>query len=627
MSPITRRLLAAGIAAVALTAAAPSTALAAPIQSRPVTAFALAADLYDQKLAVAIKFGLGEDVDLPGLPDRDFVIAIWNHVKDKPEHSEVRVAAEIAFSSAPETVDQACADFILTEVFAAFDRDIERERQVAEAKRQSDLARSTAAAAINVVADAALLSGTDAQFILKIWELVNDGDDWPKVEAAAVAASTGTAEQQAAFIASGLAEAAKQDTADRIAKDEEKTEAEKAAALARAAKQFAANRIGLPVTEELLNLPDRDFVVTVWNFAPEGSEVQLAAIAASRSLVPADWKTFIDTGIHQAKDRDIENAIKKKEADDRKAVQAIIDRAVKAGHLSLAAAGRVALAGTYEAVVKFLQTGQYEVGPDATFVTLTGKRIGITTSDGAAYVKEGALDAAWVKEYPRVKQLVIAGTRIGILTTDGIAYVKEGGLSAGWVKEYTGVKQIALDGNRIGVLTTAGAALVKEGALSAAWSNQHTGIQQIALSGNRIGVLTTAGAALVKQGALSAAWSNQYTGVKHLSLSGDRIGVLTTAGAALVKDGALNANWSTQFTGVKQLALSGDRIGTLTNAGVAQVKEGALNANWVFQYSGVTQFAIDGTRIAVLDTNRIARVKEGALNALWTVQKTVPNPA
>ncbi|MEU4157710.1 hypothetical protein [Actinoplanes sp. NPDC026670] len=620
-----RRLIAAGVAAVAFTAVSPAAAYAVPAQPLSQAAFA-AADLYEEKLAVAVKFGLGDDFTLPERADRDFVFAIWSHVKDKPEHTEVRIAAEIALSAAPEDAAQASVDFILTEVYAAFDRDIARERQIAEAKRLSDLARSTAAAAIDVVADAALLSGTDAQFLLKIQDLVDEAR-WPLVKAGADAARQGSAEEQTAFIASGLAAAAKQDTEDWITKDKEKTEAEKAAALARAAKQYAANRIGLPVTEQLLSLPDRDFVVTVWNHADEGTEVQITAIAAARSLVPADWKAFIDTGIHQAKDRDIQIALEKKEADDRKAVQGIVDRSFKAGYVTLAAAGQKALAGGYPEVVRFLQTGQYAVRSDVVSVSVSGNRIGILTADGTAYVKEGGLGATWVMEHPGVKQLVLAGDRIGVLTNDGTAFVKEGGLSAGWVKEQTGIKQIALDGDRIGVLTTGGIAYVKEGTLSAAWVNEYSGVQQIALSGNRIGVLTTAGAALVKQGTLSAAWSTQHTGMKQLVLSGTRIGVLSTGGIAYVKEGALNAAWVNEHGGIKELTLSGNRIGVLTTGGIAYVKEGTLSAAWVNEYSGVQQHALSGNRIAIVTGDRVALVKEGGLGASWTTFRTAPDPA
>src|SRR3954453_19999163 len=99
-----RPLLAASIAVAALTATTPGAAQAAPKSSLQALA-AAAESTYDDKLKVAGKFGLGDDFALIELADRDFVIGIWNHVKDDPNSLEVRLAAETAFSTTPEDVD------------------------------------------------------------------------------------------------------------------------------------------------------------------------------------------------------------------------------------------------------------------------------------------------------------------------------------------------------------------------------------------------------------------------------------------------------------------------------------------------------------------------------------------
>ncbi|GLY03683.1 hypothetical protein [Actinoplanes sp. NBRC 101535] len=624
-----RRLLAAGLAAVAITTAAPAVAYAAP--AAPSTSAAiLAAAEYDEKLAVAVKFGLGDDYTLLELADRDFVIAIWNHVKDKPAHAEVRLAAEIAFSAAPEDADQASSDFILTEVFAAFDRDIARERQATEAKRASDLARTAAAASIDVVADATLLSGSDTDFIRLIWERVAEDAKWPKVKAAAAAARTGTPAAQEAFIATGLAEAARQDTDDRIAADAAKTEAEKAAELAKAAKRFAANRILLPVTDELLNLPDRDFIVTVWNFTAAGTEVQAAAVSAARSLDPAVWAAFITTGIHQARDRDIAIALAALEAAERKELQGVIDRAVKAKRLSLAAAGRTALAGNADAVSTFLRTGQFQVGLDVTAVAVSGDRIGVITTDGTSYVKEGALGGAWVKLYPRTKQLVLDGDRIGILTRDNIAYVKEGALNASWVRQFDKIKQIALAGQRVGLLTEDNVVRVKEGGLSTSLLSIHRDAKTFAMTSARIGVLNSAGHLEIKQGPYDTAlWHDIRSDVKQFDLAANRVGVLNSADTSFALDGSvITGEWVRMHVNVQKIDVAADRVGVLTAAGAVRVKEGAITTTFVTQRNDIQQFAIDGDRTIVVNQDRIALVKEGALAATqWTVQPTPPPTA
>ncbi|WP_328468406.1 FG-GAP-like repeat-containing protein [Actinoplanes sp. NBC_00393] len=353
-----RRILAAGVVTATIFAAAPAAAVAAPTVL-PVSA-AAAADPYDQKLAVLAKFGLSDRFQLLELDDRSFVIEVWRILKDNADHAEVVVAAELAFTTGAE----ASTEFIVTGVYAAYDRDVAREQTEAEAKRKSDEARATAAAAIGIVAGEELLSGDDANFARLIWNHVENDKDWPKVKAAADAAWKGTDAQRTEFIATGLAAAAKQDTDDRIIADAERTEAEKAAALARAAKQFAANRIGLPVTEELLALPYRDLVVTVLNHAVDGTHVDRAAFTAVSSLDEAVWKAFVNTGIHEAKDRDIADEIAARRAEERRLVQEILARAEKAGGINMAKAARDALAGTPDDISTFLHEGQYDVGAD-----------------------------------------------------------------------------------------------------------------------------------------------------------------------------------------------------------------------------------------------------------------------
>ena len=331
--PPLRRLFGAGALAVALIAAAPGPAQAVP--AAPVRAVAAAGPASpDQKLAVAVKFGRGDDTALLEKSDCDFVIGLWKAIETDDDHLEVRAAAVAAFSAADDGV--ACYDFIATGVFTAADRDVAREVAEAEAKRLSDEARSAAAASIDVVADAALLSGTDAKFVDAVWDLVVENPKWPKVKAAARAARDGSDEDRRQFIAAGMAQAAKQDVDDRILADERISQQEKLAALARAAKKLAANRIGLTVTDELVNLPDRDFVVVVWNNTADGSEVQAAAVAASRSLDPAVWKAYIETGVHEAVGRYIQIALDERYQADRAAAQEVKAAATDAGDLNLA---------------------------------------------------------------------------------------------------------------------------------------------------------------------------------------------------------------------------------------------------------------------------------------------------
>ncbi|MBL7255557.1 FG-GAP-like repeat-containing protein [Paractinoplanes lichenicola] len=395
----------------------PAVAQAAP---RPVGAMQAASQAsYDQKLAVAIKFGRGDDFALIELADRDFVIAIWNHVKNNADHLEVRAAAELAFSESEES--PAAYEFITAGVFAAFDRDVARERQEAEAKRRSDSARSAAAASIDVVADAALLNGSDADFVRLIWELVAEDVKWPKVKTAARTAREGSDEDRRVFIATGLAEAAHQDVDDRIAADQAKTEAEKALERARVAKKLAANRIGMTVTDALLGLPDRDFVTEVWNFATDGTEVQAAAIAAARSNDAAVWKAFIDTGIHAAKDRDIAIALERAYQADRALALQIKTTATTNGDLNLAWYATKALAGTPTELNDFVRVGQFDLDLATGFESadvqpttpVTGSIVGVTSPTVAVAAGSG---------HSGTSALVYSGTDVNTLSS--YAYLK-----------------------------------------------------------------------------------------------------------------------------------------------------------------------------------------------------------
>jgi hypothetical protein len=624
-----RPLLAAGVAVAALTATTPGAAqasLSPPDQATPVVEARRAS--HEQKLAVAARFGLGNDSALLRLTDYDFVVAIWKHVKGDPDQVEVRLAAEAAAIDAePGSRDEACYRFIVTDVFAALDRDVAREKREAETKRASDLARTAAAASIEVVADALLLSGTDADFTRRILDRVLADGKWPKVKAAAVAAYTGSDEGRQQFIATGMAAAAKQDIDDRIAADVAKTAAEKEAARSRAARKLAANAIGLTVTEKLFNFPDRDFIVEIWNNTPDGSHVQRAAVVAARSLEPAVWKEFIDTGIHQAKDRDAKSAVDKKEAEDRRLVQDILTRAQKAGQRALAAAARAALAGNATVIADFLRVGQFQVGTDVAQFALTSTRVGMLTADGTAYVNEGGLDAPLVNENTDIERIALSGNRIGVVTKAGVALVKEGGLHAGWVTEQVNVKQIVLDGDRIGILRTDGTAWVKEGTLHAGWVEQASGVEQIALAGNRIGVLTKDGLARVKEGAPdSTGWVNEHTAVEQIALSGDRIGVLRTDGIAWVKEGNLHTTWVNEHVNVSRLALAGTRIG-IVRAGVVWVKEGGLGAVWSQLRTDSFSVELDTARVAVIDDFGVGVVNTGAVTAPWTTLRTSAGPA
>jgi hypothetical protein len=574
------------------------------------------------KFAAAAVLGINPDTDMMVLNDQDFVLSLWRQAK--PD-SHVKAAALRAYEDADP---QAAYEFIKTGIFAAAADDAQVE---IAAERAKALRRSVAVTVGLDPRDTALIEQSDRDFIFAVWQRVAAGSH---VKAAAQEAikEGSTAADWTQFLTVGAQAAHNQDVRDEI----DRADAEQAAVLAAqqlaTAKRSLLQMLLLPVTEELVSAPNRQFVLHVKNNA-KGTEVQLAAQAALNApdaTLDKALSDFIFTGGAAANALDEKAAAAKELADYRAKVVVIRDAARKDGFLPTltAAADQALTANTVLALQTFLLKGQ-DTARNAdkrswATVVLAGDRIGVLNTSTTAQAKDGGLSALWSTQRAGVKQLALSGERVGVLTTDGTAYVREGALNATtWVNVRTGVKQLVLAGDRIGVLSTDGVAYVKDGGLSAGWVTVRTGVKQLALSGERVGVLTTDGTAYVKEGGLSAGWVTALTGAKQLVLAGDRIGVVNTAGTAYVKDGGLSAGWVNQRAGVTDLVLAGDRVGVLTTDGTAFVREGALTATWVTEHSSVRRLALDGKRIGVLRSDGVVWVKEGGLSAAWVNELNV----
>jgi hypothetical protein len=623
-----RGLLLASIAATAVvgipTAASADVVTAAPVRVAPSAAEQEVPQwetTEEERVKAFSVLALGDpEPALLLMSDRDFVNEIW---KRSTTNGEVRATAELALM---ENDQDGYVAFIQGGIHAAQARQIANDLVADAALRAARSLRRNAAAEAGLVADEAMLLLSEKNVVVEILLRAKGS----RVRAAAEVALKGGAAELHEFLATGVKAAAELDLKDLLA-DREDKRVEEAERLKRlAAMRSAAAVLGVVASDGMLAMTDANFIVEIWNTAVDGTEVHAAAVKAVRSNDPVAQRAFIDTGIHDANRRDIQKALDRKAAADRRLVEAILTQAQDKGWRNMVAAATEALAAGPDAMADFLRVGQYQVAPDrisAKQLALAGDRVGVLNSGGVANVNKGALTAPWVKQYTAVKQVVLDGDRIGVLTTDGTAYVKEGGLSALWTKQRTGVTQLVLAGDRIGVLTTDGNASVKEGSLNAGWRVQHPGVTQLALSGNRIGVVTADGTAKVKEGGLSAGWITERTRVRQLVLAGDRIGVLIADGTASVKEGGLSAGWRDQHPGVTQLALAADRIGVVTADGTAKVKDGGLSAGWVVQHGQVGQLVLAGTRIGVVTRDGTAKVKEGGLSAGWViVQKVETRP-
>ncbi|SHG20753.1 RICIN domain-containing protein [Streptoalloteichus hindustanus] len=317
-----------------------------------------------EKGKAAAELGIVAGPELLVLNDRNFTAAMYYAADDldkphplEPEHQKVKEAAIAALGAS----DDECTTFIRTGMAAANKED---QQIVAERRKKQEedrTAKARAAGLLNIKVDDGVLSKSIYDFIVHL-ELNADNHKDAAVKEAARTALKGTAEAQWTFLTVGVFDEHKKDVDRLIQEDKDKTEAEKAAALSREAKANAAwHALGIRADDALLNLTDRDFVVEIWNRAPRGTEVHGAAEAAVRSHNEADWKQFIDKGAKEARLRDIENLLKKRDEENARQITVIRTQAAKRRmHPALVAAADAALAGSPTDRERFLRVGQYE---------------------------------------------------------------------------------------------------------------------------------------------------------------------------------------------------------------------------------------------------------------------------
>ncbi|MGO1052772.1 hypothetical protein [Crossiella sp. CA198] len=362
--PVTRSVLAA-VAVLALVtgqagpaAAAPGPAVAAATADQGTPS---ASPQAKAKAAAAVGYTADELDPLLLLGDRDLVFRLWQKLHADPNREEATASAELALNAATSTAFAACTHFITTGLHEAIGRDIAKEVQNAQAARILREAKRRAAAVLGIVASPELLVLSNRDFIYEIVKRATG----PEVKDAALAAFGGTAAQQQAFIDNGLREAYEQQRRREIEEDHQQTEAEKQRLRERDAKARAASVLGIVAGEDVLVLTDDNFVRLIWKRAAPSTEVAGAAYLALLSPAPADWRTFIHTGVHEASKRDLAKELAAKEKADRDRVQEILVKAERhGGRPKLVAAARAALAGTAAQVEDFLRVGQYEVVED-----------------------------------------------------------------------------------------------------------------------------------------------------------------------------------------------------------------------------------------------------------------------
>jgi hypothetical protein len=309
----------------------------------------------EEKVKAAAAIGINPGVDMLVLDDQAFVLALWRAAKPG---SYVKAEALRAWDS---TDQNAAYQFIVSGIFVAANDDARAEIVAEQGKA---LRRSVLVTVGLDPSDTVLIEQSgDKNFIFEVFLRLADGTRVKAAAAAAIAVGS-TQEDWTEFLTTGAAAARQQDIEDELRdKSEEEAARIKAEQLV-AAKRSLLQLLLLPVSTELVNAPNRQYVLHVLANA-KGIEVKLAAQAAINAVdaeLEQALSDFIFTGGAAANRKDEDAAAAKELAGYRDRVTAIRDAARAHGlQPNLLAAADSALAnGTVLTLQTFLLKGQDE---------------------------------------------------------------------------------------------------------------------------------------------------------------------------------------------------------------------------------------------------------------------------
>jgi len=204
--------------------------------------------------------------------DQNFVFALWERAA---RGSFVKAAAGAVFSGTPAEQKE----FILHGIFVEHQRDLDAAKEAAEKEAAEKKLRDARVKAGAVVGMAPGLAAqlTDKDFVESIWFR----DLAPRdSEVYYQAYLSRTPEQWRAFIDTGIFDAAAKDKVDNI-------------------KIRAAAVVGIDAGYARY-LQEGPLVREIWTRSKPGTQVQAAAYRAMQSESPAEWRTFLETGIFAA---------------------------------------------------------------------------------------------------------------------------------------------------------------------------------------------------------------------------------------------------------------------------------------------------------------------------------------
>jgi hypothetical protein len=179
-------------------------------------------------------------------------------------------------------------------------------------------ARVRAAAVVGVVAPDSWLVLGERDFVFQIWRSAEEPSEVRgAAELALLNCTTTSYVQCTVFVESGIHAAKARDVANQVRDST-------AARQAREIRQQALMVLEIPVTPELLLLPDRDFVYAIWQRST-GERVRAAALAAFGGTA-AQQRDFITTGVIEAREQDRIAEIEADQAQTEAERQALIER-------------------------------------------------------------------------------------------------------------------------------------------------------------------------------------------------------------------------------------------------------------------------------------------------------------
>ncbi|MEN3610554.1 VCBS repeat-containing protein [Plantactinospora sp. ZYX-F-223] len=311
--------------------------------------------------------------------DYQFTIELWRRAVFD---TEVRAGAELAIGTyAPETQRcDACTTFIRTNVYAANDRDIRQETKDRTAAFEARYRRQAVADMVDYTfPDASAVGSGDRNFAFNVWEHLRATKPWAtRSIAAAAAAVTATPDARVEFLTSFGASYFYPDQADHLADIYEGDQEKRAEAERRAKRKYAGIAVGTSFgqpgneDESWYLVSDSVFLDRLYTRIESDPFYTLTSHAIAIVLYdegPAQWREFIDRGIHDVAAQDEERRRIERYEEMRAVVIGIRDEAERLAYKNRAVAANAALAtGKLSALITFEQTYD-RLPPDASDLT------------------------------------------------------------------------------------------------------------------------------------------------------------------------------------------------------------------------------------------------------------------